>query len=450
MNRSSDQSASLSLILFITVVALVYSTQNMISPNLLKMSEYFGFGGATSQIGVLTFTFTILSGITMVIFGYLADKITRKWLVLFGTIIYSLFSILTILVPKGISGYYLFFFLTSMNGVGFGAIIPSIFSLIGDLISQDNRSKGYSFFSIASLLGMTIGIGLATFLGEIDWRLSYFIIGIIGLVNAFFILGFKEPSRIGKDHLSLLDKQAVQYSYRINKDDLKLIFKKKSNIWLILNFVDTIPTGIILFLLFAYMEEYHNVPSGLGLIFLLFILISTLIGTIIFGYVGDKLFREGNKKARVRIALMANVAPIPFVFIGLIIPFTAPDNAGILDLFLIPGAVVMLILLVIGLFLNGGTNGNWYSCVADVNLPEHRGTVQATANFFDIFGRALGPLLGALITDAFGVLYGMMISIVFWSFLPFFWIPVMRNIVPEMEEVEQIFLERLNALTKQE
>lgn len=353
---------------------------------------------------------------------------------------------MTITVPAGLLGYCLFFFLTAMNGIGFGAIIPSIFSLIGDIISQDDRSKGYSFFSIASLFGMTIGIGSATALGSIDWRLSYFMIGILGLINALFIIRFKEPSRIGVDNLILLDKSAIEYSYRIKKEDLKVIFKKRSNVWLILNFVDTIPTGIILFLLFAYMEEYHNVPSGLGLIFLLFILVSTLVGTVIFGYVGDKWFKNGNKKARVKIALMANVIPIPFVFIGIIIPFTALDNATLIDLFLIPGAIIMLVLLVIGLFLNGGTNGNWYSCVADVNLPEHRGTVLATANFFDIIGRATGPLLGSLITDAFGIIYGMMISIIFWCFLPFFWIPVMKNIVSEMEATEQVFSERLAKL----
>jgi len=335
-----------------------------------------------------------------------------------------------------------------MTGLGFGAVIPSIFSLIGDLVPKDDRSKGFSFFSIASLLGLALGISLATFAGTPDWRLPLFMIGIIGLIDGLFILFLKEPPRIGKDNLHLLEKDEIEYTYRIKKDDLKDIFRKKSNIWLILNFVDTIPTGIILFLLFAYMEEVHNVPNANALVFLIFILLSTLIGTIIFGIIGDKRFKRGQKKARVHLALMANVVPIPFVFIGLMIPFVAPDNASVGDLFLIPGAVLMIVLMSIGLFINGATNGSWYATVVDINLPEHRGTVLATANFFDILGRAIGPLLGAIIADAYGLMAGMMISIIFWAFLPLFWIPVLKNVIPEMEKTEKIFNERLNSIKK--
>jgi len=448
MDEKSRNSAVLSLLLFTITTAIVYTFSNMISPNLIAISEYFGFRGEATELGVLTFTFTILSGVSMVIFGYLADKITRKWIVFFGIMVYSIFALLTILVPSGISGYYLFFFLTCMTGLGFGAVIPSIFSLIGDLVPKDDRSKGFSFFSIASLLGLALGISLATFAGTPDWRLPLFMIGIIGLIDGLFILFLKEPPRIGKDNLHLLEKDEIEYTYRIKKDDLKDIFRKKSNIWLILNFVDTIPTGIILFLLFAYMEEVHNVPNANALVFLIFILLSTLIGTIIFGIIGDKRFKRGQKKARVHLALMANVVPIPFVFIGLMIPFVAPDNASVGDLFLIPGAVLMIVLMSIGLFINGATNGSWYATVVDINLPEHRGTVLATANFFDILGRAIGPLLGAIIADAYGLMAGMMISIIFWAFLPLFWIPVLKNVIPEMEKTEKIFNERLNSIKK--
>ena len=448
MKKIQYSTSLISIILFIIILSLVYSIQNMISPNLEIISYYFGFGGATAQLGVLTSTFTILSGISIVIFGYLADKITRKWMVLGGTLLYSTFSIIIISVPPSLEGYYFFFFLTSMNGIGFGAIIPSIFSLMGDLISKNNRSKGFSFFSIASLLGMALGLIAATIAGPIDWRSSYFVIGILGYVIAILILFFKEPSRIGKDYMFLQEKDAVEYTYRINRSDFKEIFKKKSNIWLVINFVDTIPTGIILFLIFYYMSDYHNVPEDISLIFLGIILISTLIGTIAFGFIGDKFYKKGKKKARVLLALMGNIIPIPLVFIALIIPFNAPDNVSIGELFIIPEALIMVILMMIGMFANGAVNGSWYATVVDLNLPEHRGTTLATANFFDIIGRSLGPLIGSFVRDAFGSVYGMMMSIIFWLAIPFFWAPVLRNAISEMDATEKIFSERLKELKK--
>ena len=446
MNEKTRERSFLSILLFIIVIALVNSTQNMISPNLEDISVYFGFGGTTSQLGALTFVFMIISGISIAIFGYFADKITRKWLVVLGSLIFSISSLFTISVPSGIMGFYTFLFFTVLDGIGFGIIIPSIFSLIGDLVKQDERSKGFSFFSIASLLGMATGLGLSTALGSIDWRLSFFIIGIAGLVAALMALFFQEPSRIGKDFSFLAEKKAIDYTYRIKTSDFKVIFKKKSNIWLIINFVDTIPTGIILFLLYEYMEDYHNVSDEITLVFLILILLSTLVGTVCFGYLGDKQFRDGKKTARVRLALYGNVIPIPFVFIALIIPFWVPSNASISEFFVTPGAILMVFLLMIGIFINGAVNGSWYATIVDINLPEHRGTVLATANLFDIIGKAIGPLIGSLIADAFGFLSGMTISIAFWLALPFFWVPVLKNIIPEMEATESVFRERIKEL----
>jgi len=448
MKKKTHNSSLISILLFIVILSLAYSVQNMISPNLKIISYYFGFSGATAQLGVLTSTFTILSGISILIFGYLADKITRKWMVFGGALFYSIFSIFIIFVAKNLNGYYLFFFLTSVNGIGFGAIIPSIFSLMGDLISQNDRSKGFSFFSIASLLGMALGLIAATIAGPIDWRLSYCVIGILGFVITILILFFKEPSRIGKDYLFLNEKDAVEYTYRIKRSDLKEIFRKKANIWLVINFVDTIPTGIILFLIFYYMSDYHNVPEDISLIFLGTILLSTLIGTVVFGVIGDKLFKKGKRNARVLLALIGNIMPIPLIFIALILPFKAPNNVSVGELLVIPEALIMLILMMIGMFANGAVNGSWYATVVDLNLPEHRGTTLATANFFDIIGRSLGPLIGSFVRDAFGSVYGMMMSIIFWLAIPFFWIPVLKNAVSEMDATEKIFSERLKELEK--
>ncbi len=439
MKKDTNNLPLLSFILFILIATLISSISNMISPNLIAISYFFGFGGDTTPLGVLTFSFTLASGIFMLIFGYLADKITRKWIVFCGAFIFSLFALLTIVIPSGGGGYILFFFLTIITGVGYGALVPSIFSLIGDIISRESRSKGYSFFSIASFFGIVVGTGLATFIGSSDWRVPFFIIGFMGLVGAILFIFFKEPSRIGKDQFYLLEKDGIEYTYRINFSDLNTIFKKKANIWLIINFVDNIPSGIILFLLYAYMEEYHGIPSEITIFVMLLILIFIILGTIIFGIIGDRAFSKGNKKARVKLALFGNVFPIPFLFIALIIPFRPPN--------IFPGLLIWIILFMIGMFTNGAVNGNWYATVADLNLPEHRGTVLAASNFFDIIGRAIGPLIGAVIADLFEYVLGMMTAIFAWILIPFFWIPVLRNVIKEMDETERIFQERIQSLT---
>ena len=438
MRSKTNNLSLLSFILFILIATLISSISNMISPNLESISYFFGFGGDTTPIGFLTFSFTLATGIFMLIFGYLADKIVRKWIVCGGAFIFSLFSLLTIIVPTGTSGYFLFFLITIVTGIGYGALVPSIFSLIGDIISKDSRSKGYSFFSIASFFGIVVGTGLATFIGSLDWRVPFFMVGLMGVVGALLFIFFKEPSRIGKDQSYLLEREGIEYTYRINFSDIKTVFKKKANIWLVINFVDNIPSGIILFLLYEYMRDYHGIESEITIFIMLSILIFIILGTIIFGIIGDRAFSKGNMKARVKLALFGNIFPIPFLFIGLIIPFQSPN--------LFPGLLIWIILFMIGMFTNGAVNGNWYATIADLNLPEHRGTVLAASNFFDIIGRAIGPLIGALFADLFGYVFGMMTAIFAWILIPFFWIPVSRNAVSEMNETEKLFQERISEL----
>ncbi|MFW9951544.1 MAG: MFS transporter [Candidatus Thorarchaeota archaeon] len=434
MSDISKKFPVLSIILFIMIISLINSIQNMISPNLLPISSYFGFGGDTAPLGFLTFIFMIFTGISMLFFGYLADKLIRKWIVFSGSLIFSLFTIAIISVPEGIIGYNIFFLITILTGIGYGSVIPSLFSLMADIVSREDRSKGFSFFSIASLFGTVLGTGMASFLGG-DWRFPFLLIGIVSLIGTLIFLLFREPSRLGRDHLVMFQRDGIEYTYRIRISDLRVIFTKKSNLWLVINFVDTIPTGIILTLLFAYMEVFHGIGKEDTTIYLLAIFVSIILGTVFFGFIGDSFFKKGNKRARIWFAIFGNIAPIPFIFIGLVIPFQAP--------IIFPGILIWIILFSIGMFINGAVSGNWYSTVVDLNLPEHRGTVLAASNFFDIIGRALGPLVGTIVADAFGFVIGMMTSIFAWLLIPFFWISILKNAVKEINEVDSIFTERL-------
>ncbi|HME56585.1 MAG TPA: MFS transporter [Candidatus Lokiarchaeia archaeon] len=448
MNDQAIARFKVSMSQFITTILLINALQYLISPGLNTIAKYFGFvdpvTGAvlTSQLGILQSMITIIGGASVIIFGYLSDKIVRVRILLVGSMIYSVSAILVSLVSNSMAGYVLYFILNACAGFGYGMIIPTTFSLIGDLVLQKDRAKGFSFVSIATLLGTAVGFVMGATIIDIDWRLSYFILGLIGLGNGFLTLTIKEPNRAGRDYV-LSGNLEREYSYRIRLSDLKVILKKKTNIWLIINFVDTVPTGIIMFLLFKYLLDIHGIPETMSILFLMLVFVSTLVGTIVFGFIGDARFKKGNKSARVHLALIANVVPIPFIFFAFVIPFQLPQNGTITDLFMIPGAVAMILLICIGLFINGATNGCWYATVVDVNLPEHRATVLAAANFFDIVGRSIGPLIGSIVADAFGLEAGMLMSIYFWIAIPFFWIGILQNFVHDMDQTKEVFEERM-------
>ncbi len=444
----SRQYGIISLFILMLIVLFSYANQNLITPNLNSiLVDFFGTSTNSTPLGTLSLVVTLVSAISMVGFGLSTDKYSRKWICFGGSLVFSIFSILSYFTPSGSNGFSYFFFVQVMNGIGLGCVVPTIFSLIGDFVTTKNRSKALSGFSIAGLLGQGVGIIVASSVGY--WRLSFLIIGITNLICTLLIPAVKEPVRGRTDDLIAdLVAQGKVYSYTIKRQDLRVVFERKSNLWLIVNFVDTVPTGIILFLLFRYMEIVHNVGQGATTTVLIGGLVGGLFGNAVFGIISDHYFKK-SRRARVWFAFAGNIFPIPFIFFAFILPFRAPDGATIMEIFAIPQLVVFMLLVSIGLFLNGSVGPNWYSTLMDVNLPEHRGTVVAAANFFDLAGRALGPFLGSLFDTAFGPEIGILSSVIFWIALPFFWIGVLKNVAKDMNSVKVILQRRRDELIHQ-
>lgn len=105
------QKFRLTIILCIVAIIVIFAIQNLISPNIQILSPLFGFGGDVTQLGVVQFSFMLLGGASMVAFGYLSDKMNRVRILFFGTLLFSIPSLLIIFVGPGIEGYVLFFML---------------------------------------------------------------------------------------------------------------------------------------------------------------------------------------------------------------------------------------------------------------------------------------------------------------------------------------------------
>jgi len=445
-SKITKYAGTVTIFIFILIVLFSNADQNLISPNLNPILVDFGFGiEDATPIGYITSVATILSAISMVVFGLSADKYSRKWICFGGSLAYCTFSVITYFTPSGPAGYTFFFITRAMNGFAIGCVVPTIFSLLGDLVKPADRSKVLSWFSVAGLLGQGIGLALASgiYAATGSWRLPFLIIASCNIVCTLLIPVVKEPVR-GSTEAFIADlvAQGHVYSYTIRKGDLRAIVERRSNLWLVINFVDTIPAAIILFLMFRYMSLVHNVGQVSTFIVLIAVLVGGIAGNIVFGALADRSFKRGNKKARVNYAFWGNILPIPFAIAAFLVPFQAPDGATIGDLFLIPGLVWMIVALTIALFLNGAVGPNWYSTLMDVNLPEHRGTMVASANLFDLIGKSLAPLFAALFDKLWGTEYGILSAALFWVVLPLFWIEVLRHVEGDMDFVKKTLQER--------
>jgi MFS family permease len=103
----------------------------------------------------------------------------------------------------------------------------------------------------------------------------------------------------------------------------------------------------------------------------------------------------------------------------------------------------------IGIGIDEGIGPNWYASLIDVNIPENRGTMIATATFFDNIGRALGQWFGGLLIVYFEVInfeHAVFLSLQFATIFLFlqipFWIPVLKYIRADIQQVNDIIVDR--------
>lgn len=432
-------SGGLTILLFVLLMMLDFMDQNMLSPLLNPLLiDFFNDISRTVPLGWVQSVFTILSAISMIFAGIFADRGSRKKICFIGSITYSFFSIITIFCPSGQTGYVFFFITRALNGIGIGLIIPTVFSLMADIADPKKRGMVFGFINLAMIIGQMGGLIIAGLLEGAtgNWRTPYFFVGIVNFVLAFALIFVKEPKRGSQEtELKKLMLEGAEYRFKFTREDFKVMWTNKSNFWLIVNFVDCFPSGIIMFFIFKYMEDFHNVQENVMTIILLGALIFGGLGTVLIGILGDKLYQK-DKRSKVLLALICNAFPV-FLFIGFLsFDYSLPDNVTIGEAFAVPQLTISTILLVLLMFVNQGVSPNWYSSLTDINLPEHRATMIGLASFMDMIGRSLGPLIGVYIADYYGgIMAAMWAGVGFWILNIVLWLPVFRYIKGDLNNV---------------
>lgn len=441
--RSLSRTAGgVAFVFFGLVLVFDYADQGLLSPFVNPLLQDF-FGATTNVVplGWLAFVFTLLSAASTVAAGILADRRSRVRLCVAGGLVYGTFSALTVLAPHGPAGYVFFFVSRALVGLGMGLVVPAVFSLIGDLVAPARRATAFGFMSVAMLVGRFGGFALAgAFSG--DWRRAYLLIGLVNVLLALGLLAVREPRRGGReDELREAILEGAEYRFRISRKDIGLIRATRSNFWLVLNFVDVVPGSIVLFLIFKYMKDIHNLEAPAVNFTILVVALAGASGAIAFGRIGD-LWSRRDRRAKVLTALLCNALPMVFMIVFLLSKVRVPADATLGTALAVPGLLLLVLTIAAAMFVNQGVNPNWYGTLTDINLPEHRATMISLAAVMDMMGSALGPLVGSYIASSWGLRAAMASVLVFWAVNILFWLPVLAHVRSDLDRTHAILAAR--------
>jgi len=473
----------LSLLIFLLLILIIIIDNALILPNQVLIAAdlniYF------DVLGLVLGLYIIVTGISLITFGYLTDILSRKKLILFAGVLWSIIAILHITIIE----FWQLLFLRILAAIATGVTTPLVISYLADIVSSDSRAKTFAVWSLFSTLASLIGGIIALMFNRIPferidiesesiranidfiklnypnllstWKYPFLILGILALIltilNFFITI---EPKRAAGDKYfeDLLVEDKFRYSYKIKLRDLRYIFTRKSNFFLIINLFDVVASGLLVAYIFPYFElelgiNITNIVTAIVLILIIGPL-GLIIGQFGLAHWGDKKVQKGDLSGRVKVATICSILTLPFLLLALSMApnvsaqtfFFGRLNVDIMGFWIL--WVIFSILLGIGLAFTFGIAPNWYSSLIDVNLPEHRGTMVAMGSFIDTFGRALGAIIGGFmvtITDNFS-------ATIFWSTLIFgiistcFWIPLFFTCKKDFVEVDEIMKKRAIAL----
>ena len=203
--------------------------------------------------------------------------------------------------------------------------------------------------------------------------------------------------------------ESGSYEYTISPGDVPEILRSPTNRWLIFQGITAqLAYGSLIWVPLLYQSkvvaEGYDVATATkagGL----FVAIGQVaaISSIGAGYLGDRWHRK-NPRGRAYLSAIGILGAIPFFMVFFFLPLRGlsltPDGSTgqllreiLASLVTNPWVAGAFALSFIALALTGADSPNWLALIADVNLPERRGTIFGVANLANGVGRGAGNVL---------------------------------------------------------
>ncbi|NMO55558.1 MFS transporter [Actinoplanes sp. TBRC 11911] len=398
MGKGGSAHRVYSVVVFVVLASLDNVAIGLVPPLYGSIGDDLGV--SQGHIALATTVMFLISAVAAIGFAYVGDRTNRKPVLVVGTLIW--------IAGTAMSGeahsYAVFLLAQVIAAFGLGAVASVSFSVVSDLITPKRRGLVMSFWGLSQGVGTLAGTLVGGILGHDNWREPFLVTAAAGCVaTVAYLFTYSVPRGDSQPELA-----GVEYDERIHHDDLPVILRRRTNIWLILQGgTSQIAFGSLVWLPVLFRaraeDQGYSAPTAI-LVGSVFATLFQLGGalSILGGLAGDRLQRR-TPRGRALVAAVGVLAAVPLYVALFFVPMRieVPDGAGsgaviravITDVFTEPTVGVCLFIAVIALMLTSANSPNWFAMIADVNPPEHRGTVYSMGNLVNGFGRAGGNVM---------------------------------------------------------
>lgn len=264
------------LLLLTALNLLNYMDRSVLSAVQTQIQDEFHRSNA--DMGLVTTAFFWVYMLAAPLMGPLADRFSRKWIVVSGGVLWSLATLLTAVTHN----YTTLLVRHSIVGIGevsFGILAPT---LIADLFPEAKRGRILGVFYLAIPVGTALGYLVGGPIGDAHgWRAPFYLAGAPGLLLALAISFLPEPPRGIQDSIP---ETAERKSFE------GLLHNKA--FWtatLGMAFMTFALGGIAVWMpTFLVRERGYSVGAA-GTMFGLILAFDGVVASLLGGWVGDKL-----------------------------------------------------------------------------------------------------------------------------------------------------------------
>ena len=307
------------------VVALLnYMDRQMLSTMQGAMKADIAELNKAEAFGALMAVFLWIYGIVSPFAGVVADRFSKKWLVVISLFVWSAVTFLMGFATT----FHQLYVLRALMGISEALYIPSALTLIADWHTGKSRSLAIGIHMTGLYTGQAIGGFGATVAAAFSWEETFHGFGLIGIAYSIILILCLRDNPANKI------KQPVSPQPKRNDNTLRGLATIFSNwaFWVILFYftAPSLPGWAVRNWLPTLFAQDLNIPmSNAGPVSTITIAFSSFIGVIVGGILSDRWVQR-NIRGRIYTSAIGLSLTIPaLVFLGFGHSLTAVVSAGL-------------------------------------------------------------------------------------------------------------------------
>ncbi len=269
------------------------------------------FSLTDAKFGLLTSVFLWSYGILSPFGGFLADKYSRKKMIVFSAFVWSAVTLWTGFA----SSFHEMLIARTFMGISEACYVPAALALITDYHRDRTRSLATGLHISGLYAGLAFG-GIGGYFAEWwGWRYGFQFFGLFGIFYSVLLIFFLKDRKVLQSENTPENVEKTKSGMTI-LDSIKTLFSKRSFIIILIFFC---VYGMVNWLIYGWLptflkDHFHLKLGEAGISATGYIQIGSFAGVILGGIIADRWSRS-NIKGRLYVIIIGFTIGAPFLFL---------------------------------------------------------------------------------------------------------------------------------------